>query len=912
MDYRAAENWLGAVRARVESVMSKEGGGLSRGAVRIGYTGGPVFLSEIASGMERDLRNSVISTVTVICVLFWLAHRTLRPLAFLVAALGLTLVGTMAVGGWVLGTLNVISGGFGAVMLGLVVDYGLVGYQEARAEPGADVAEIRRRIRPGIGWSAVTTAGTFLSLGFAGLPGLGQLGLLTAIGLGLGAVVMVWGFLPLAMRRMPVSAVSVVKVGGEPGRASGWTRAWGGRATGWVTAGVLGLAVTVLIGRGLPGVTSGTDPLRPRRSGAYDTLAEVQRAMGREGSETWLVFRDVDADRLAERMESTGRELERMEGEGRIRGHQLPGAFWPRPERVRENRERAARLLDRMPLIRGELEAAGFAEGSWQLAETMMSRWREWVEGSGTVPLWPGNAGARWMADRMSAREPDGSWLAVGVVEGGEKRWDGLGLPEGVWVTGWDRLGDRLLERVMRRVGWMTAGMATVLVGCLWLAFRRWSEVVLGLSALGTAFLLLIAGMAITGSSWNLLNLVAIPLVLGTSVDSMIHVQLAMRRSGGDLGRMWRTTGTALVLCAGANIAGFGSLAWSSNAGLASLDVVCAGGVAGVLAVSTLLLPQWWLAWHGAGHTPGPVNGSAPSALYGALGWKLGCGLARRLPRGLLVAMARGGAWMYRQVRPDRFAVVVENLLPWASGDRLRAIELARENFSEFAIKLVDLWRYEAGVKGAGEVEPASGWEAFHSAVGSGRGVLLVTPHLGQWELGGPLLVGMGVRPLVLSAVEPGADLTGMRASARSRQGVETLVVGEDPFAFVTVIRRLQEGGVVALLVDRPPESSGVVAEVAGRELRVSVAGAELARATGCVVLPVYVVREHGRYRAHALSAVEYDRASLGNREARREFAGAILRVFEPVLRQFPEQWFHFVPVWNADAAGGVSKEGKA
>jgi lauroyl/myristoyl acyltransferase len=45
----------------------------------------------------------------------------------------------------------------------------------------------------------------------------------------------------------------------------------------------------------------------------------------------------------------------------------------------------------------------------------------------------------------------------------------------------------------------------------------------------------------------------------------------------------------------------------------------------------------------------------------------------------------------------------------------------------------------------------------------------------------------------------------------------------------------------------------------------------------------------------------------LGNREERRALTGRILRVFEPAVRQFPAQWFHFVPVWCRDA--GPAKE---
>ena len=58
------------------------------------------------------------------------------------------------------------------------------------------------------------------------------------------------------------------------------------------------------------------------------------------------------------------------------------------------------------------------------------------------------------------------------------------------------------------------------------------------------------------------------------------------------------------------------------------------------------------------------------------------------------------------------------------------------------------------------------------------------------------------------------------------------------------------------------------------------------------------ILRDAQGYRADALPPVAYDRAALGDRAARIAFTGRILRVFEPVIRQHPDQWFHFVPVW--------------
>jgi hypothetical protein len=43
-----------------------------------------------------------------------------------------------------------------------------------------------------------------------------------------------------------------------------------------------------------------------------------------------------------------------------------------------------------------------------------------------------------------------------------------------------------------------------------------------------------------------------------------------------------------------------------------------------------------------------------------------------------------------------------------------------------------------------------------------------------------------------------------------------------------------------------------------------------------------------------------YDRAALGNREARGELTRQIMRAFEPEIREHLDQWYQFVPVWPA------------
>src|SRR5208283_5485583 len=132
--------------------------------VDIGYTGRPAFVAEISGSMKHDITLSVGGTSFIIAILFWLAHRRIKPMLWLLTLLALILGCTLALGGLIFSAINVVSMGFAAILLGLAVDYAVVHYQEALAHPHLTIPQIRREIAPSIFWAAVTTISAFAVL----------------------------------------------------------------------------------------------------------------------------------------------------------------------------------------------------------------------------------------------------------------------------------------------------------------------------------------------------------------------------------------------------------------------------------------------------------------------------------------------------------------------------------------------------------------------------------------------------------------------------------------------------------------------------------------------------------------------------------------------------------------------------
>ena len=301
---------------------------------------------------------------------------------------------------------------------------------------------------------------------------------------------------------------------------------------------------------------------------------------------------------------------------------------------------------------------------------------------------------------------------------------------------------------------------------------------------------------------------------------------------------------------------------------------------------------------HRAVSPPSTSGIDRPSSLYRAGFWRVGTAVARRMPHFLLCRLAGHLAKVYWLSCPHRRQVVFENILPAVHGDRRAARITTRELFQQFAIKLADLWRYESGLSIYNLFHSLMGWEHFEAAQARGNGVLLVTMHLGNWEFGAPLLTQRGVKLQVITLAEPQAELTELRQSARARWGIETLALSDNPFAAIEIIRRLEANSAIALLMDRPPSQTAIPVTLFGKRFLASISAAELARASGCAVLPVYLPRTSRGYTAHILPEITYDRRVLGSREGRVEFTQKITSAFEPAIRLYLNQWYHFVPIW--------------
>lgn len=291
-------------------------------------------------------------------------------------------------------------------------------------------------------------------------------------------------------------------------------------------------------------------------------------------------------------------------------------------------------------------------------------------------------------------------------------------------------------------------------------------------------------------------------------------------------------------------------------------------------------------------------------ALYSLTAFKLARFAARWLPQMWARRLAAVIAWQIHERRPEAQSALRENLcaLTGFGGEDLAA--LCRANVTNFAWMLSDYFRCTAGHDSQALLAEWRGLEHIEAARARGKGVLIVTAHLGHWELGGLLLARNGLPLTVITLEEPDSALTRWRDEHRQRAGLKTVAVGPGhAFSFVDIVQALRRNELVAMLVDRPYAGTGVPVTFCDRATEFSTAPALLWQHTHASVIPAFVIgNPTGRYTAFAEPSLDFTRGPDPNLDLLRN-TQLLASQFEYIIRQRPDQWFNYVPIWPDPAS---------
>ena len=270
-------------------------------------------------------------------------------------------------------------------------------------------------------------------------------------------------------------------------------------------------------------------------------------------------------------------------------------------------------------------------------------------------------------------------------------------------------------------------------------------------------------------------------------------------------------------------------------------------------------------------------------------GVRLTAWCSERLPAASAFGLAEGLADLRCRYATGARAHVQANLSIFAGPSPMEQATLTREVFRNFGRYLVEFFSVHRVLRPEVRVE---GHEHLLSAQRARRGAIILTGHLGNWEVGGVLIRRMGWPMNVVALPHADPQMDHLFNRQRERCGLNVIPLGRE--ATRRSLERLRRGELLGLLGDWVFGEAGVMASLCGRQVLLPRGPATLSLRSRSPIVPTFLIREGAWKFRLCFEPPIWPDSSVQHLSQR--FA----HVLERYLQRFPAQWLIFQPLAKA------------
>lgn len=200
------------------------------------------------------------------------------------------------------------------------------------------------------------------------------------------------------------------------------------------------------------------------------------------------------------------------------------------------------------------------------------------------------------------------------------------------------------------------------------------------------------------------------------------------------------------------------------------------------------------------------------------------------------------------------------------------------------------------------------GQEHLDRALDAGKGVIVLSAHLGNFSVVGKYPATLGIRSAIIAERVQPAGLYNYMVRLRSTAGIDIFPPGRE--AIPPILRLLRSNGVLLVAGDRDVSRQGIDVEFFGRTASLPVGPALLAMRTGAALIPAYTIRASTRKSLVFIEPpLDLVRTHDRDDDLRRNIQ-MIAHVLERMIRRDPTQWGVLQRVWGTPT-GPVQQRGE-
>jgi KDO2-lipid IV(A) lauroyltransferase len=245
----------------------------------------------------------------------------------------------------------------------------------------------------------------------------------------------------------------------------------------------------------------------------------------------------------------------------------------------------------------------------------------------------------------------------------------------------------------------------------------------------------------------------------------------------------------------------------------------------------------------------------------------------------------------------------IQNMRHVTGGSEAEARRLARRSFANYLVYLVDFFRFVGTT--AEEIEarvvvPDTLWPTLE-AQRRGTGIVFMTMHFGNWDLGAAILTLNGFPVSAIADRFASERLNRLIIGSREHLGMKVIPVGR---MGPGILRALRNDDMVAMLVDIPQPEGGVQVQFFGSTIAVPDGPARIALRAGSSVVAATLPRL-GRWSDQVtadIAEVAFEPSGDNDRDV-QALTQQVFTALETLVRRHPDQWYIFRNLWLGDRA---------
>jgi predicted LPLAT superfamily acyltransferase len=232
---------------------------------------------------------------------------------------------------------------------------------------------------------------------------------------------------------------------------------------------------------------------------------------------------------------------------------------------------------------------------------------------------------------------------------------------------------------------------------------------------------------------------------------------------------------------------------------------------------------------------------------------------------------------------------------------RWGCLVMAWRHFYSFARMLADRFLVSAAPRSLRH--RSLGYEVMRRGMASPQGCVMLSAHVGNWELSGRWLSGYRLGPFNLVMLENDDPRIAARVKAAlGTAGISVIDLAEPFAASLAIAAALRRGETCCMLGDRTAGAADhtVAVPFCGGTARFPTGPFLAAAVTGAAVMPVFCIKTG--WRSYATFALEPWTVRFSSRTRRQQELHAAVarwaRCLERMLRRYPMQWHNFYEFW--------------